>query len=432
MKAKKRASFAKIYLMAVSAFIMLCVIVYIVLAVMLNRYEQKAGQKRLAEKQIAESAQAAEEESRIAESERIKQELEEERQAKLRKEEDFNKRQNAAASAAEGAVSAIKNAAAKLSGVSAESFVRSLTETLNKDGSSLLSDMCGSAIGEYEKENALAAYADGLPGEYAYEMTSPLSAKIGKSGLYFEITLSETLKDGFLPEYSVKDASCRIKLRSYTVTVPAGAVLTVNGKTAKQTSPDEKTENVKDVPDAFNPPKIAVYALDGFINEPDISVSLDGKELICEKTGGSVYYREKDPYSDKTELYSEELTERIISLTFDYTDFIAGIYKFSQVKKNFYPDTKLYTALSGFDNRWYYTYDHIVNEDVKVSGFTVLSDRLVTARVVYYQTLYDIDENRLRRLSMKFDVTVGCPTDVKMPDKNKNYSSWVLIAINTQ
>jgi hypothetical protein len=249
----------------------------------------------------------------------------------------------------------------------------------------------------------------------------------------FDVTLKQTLKDGYIPEYGIDTVTCSLPLSSYTVTVPEGAELTVNGNKAAE-SPAEKAAGYEDVPDVFDPPRVSKYVLDGFLHEPKFAASLDGTELSYTKTDGAVAFTAPAD-KDKNELYKEELTGRIFKLIFDHTDFVAGIYKFSQIKGNLYPGTKLYTALSGFDNRWYYNYDYIQNENAKMTGFTVLSDRLVKATVSYDQALYDANGKRLRRIGMKFEVLIGAPSDPVVPngaDTEKSYASWLLISVENK
>ena len=117
-------------------------------------------------------------------------------------------------------------------------------------------------------------------------------------------------------------------------------------------------------------------------------------------------------------------------MTFKYTDFIAGVFKFEEIRDGIYKNTKLYKTLSGFDNRWYYSFDHIENENAKISNITVMSDRLISARVSYDQMLYDENGKRLRKVSMKFDVIIGSASEpvVQDPDDaDKLYSGWLLI-----
>ena len=438
MKAKKKPSFLMIYFTAVIVFLLLSTVFFVVMAVMLNNYEANAESKRIAAHQASESARiaaeearAAEEESRAAESERIQRELESER---AKAEKDFINRQNTVQNAAMSAAEEIKSAAKKLENSGSAAYVSALAARLDKEGSSVLTALCSGGLSAYEPEDAVAALYDGTPGKYNYEMTSELSARITKGSLYFEITLEKTLKDGYIPEYSLTGAECSVVYRSYTVTAPDGADVTVNGKAVTETPRKENAAAAKDVPAVFAPPRAAVYELNGFINAPTVSATLGGTALQCLVTDGAFEF--PFPAADKeiTDLYAAELSGRLLELTFKYTDFIAGVFKFDEIKDGIYKNAKLYKTLSGFDNRWYYTFDHIENENAKISNITVLSDRLVSARVSYDQMLYDENGKRLRKVSMKFDVITGCPSEPAVPDPDdadKLYPGWLLICVES-
>ena len=288
-------------------------------------------------------------------------------------------------------------------------------------------------MSEYEKEGALTSYIDSLPGGYGCAKLSDLFAKITKGDISFDVTLAKTLKDGYIPEYGIDTVTCSLPLISYTAILPEGAELTVNGRPAAAPTP-EKAAGYEDVPDVFDPPGVSKYELNGFLYEPKLAATMNGAELSYTKSDGAFTFTAPADI-DKNELYKKELTGRIFRLIFDHTDFVAGIYKFSQIKNNLYPGTKLYTALSGFDNRWYYNYDHIQNENAKMTGFTVLSDRLVKATVSYDQMLYDADGKRLRRVGMKFEVLIGTASDPVIPngaDTEKTYASWLLISVENK
>ena len=70
-----------------------------------------------------------------------------------------------------------------------------------------------------------------------------------------------------------------------------------------------------------------------------------------------------------------------------------------------------------------------------MTGFTVLSDRLVKATVSYDQMLYDADGKRLRRVGMRFEVLIGTASDPVIPngaDTEKTYASWLLISVENK
>ncbi len=421
MKKKKKPSFLTVYLSAVTCFILVCIVIYAVMAVMLNNYEAAAERKRIESAEQAAIDEREAEESRAAESERLKNEAENER---LKNEADFKKRQSAVSAAAEAAVAAIKNAAFELSRTSPSVYLTSLVAKLNESGSSPLCPFCKDGISEYERSDSLTEYIDSQSGKYVLQSSKGLKAEITKGDIRFDITLKETYNDGYMPDYGIDAVKCSLRLNSYTVSAPDGAVVTVNGKTASGGSTGTPLKYA-DIPEVFAPPTVRNYDLDGFVYEPAVEASLDGRRLVCQKNGSSFDFEYPD---DESGLYKEELSERILKLIFDHTDFIAGVYKFSQIKGNMHPGTKLYEALSGFDNRWYYTYDYIKNENAKISGVKAVSDRLVKATVSYDQTLYNSSGKRLRKVPMKFEVLIGTPAEPSIPSPDKSYPEWLLLS----
>ncbi|MBQ1847251.1 MAG: hypothetical protein II135_04515, partial [Clostridia bacterium] len=194
MKKKKKPSFLTVYLSAVTCFILVCIAIYVVMAVMLNNYEAAAERKRIESAEQAAIDEREAEESRAAESERLKNEAENER---LKNEADFKKRQSAVSAAAEAAVAAIKNVAFELSRTSPSVYLTSLVAKLNESGSSPLCSLCKDGISEYERSGSLTEYIDSQSGKYVLKSSKALKAEITKGDIRFDITLKETYNDGY-------------------------------------------------------------------------------------------------------------------------------------------------------------------------------------------------------------------------------------------
>ena len=178
---------------------------------------------------------------------------------------------------------------------------------------------------------------------------------------------------------------------------------------------DDLMEARKVVAKSFDVPACADYTAEGFVSRPVIEAKIDGRDCAVVR------------YSDKTvfltpsgDTYEKELHGTLFGLCGKYSDFVAGAFKFSELKPYLWRGTNLYKTLSEFDNRWYYNYDHIGNEGEKFTDFKVYSEDLVSFHAEYTQVLYDANNKVRFRIKIKLDVYAG---------RDKETGTWYLLDI---
>ena len=322
---KKISKFWLIYVICVAVIMILICGVLVYLSSYLKNYEIKA-QQEAAVKRAAEAQHLLE----------VKDEAE--RQSAV----GIAKRKNLIAAVKVAANSASVNIAEAVSS-SPERVMDAVLLSLNEHGISAVSEYVKCEVGKYEDPGAVFKYIDALPGAYSYETVSKLEYTLRKGGLDMAVSLAEGPGE---KNYGVSAVSVTIPLVSHKVTAPEGARITVNGKDADEQPEYQKQSYADSIPSFFTVPQIALYEFDGFIYRPEIKAYSGGKEC------SAVNYENKPVFTNPPdEKYKTELFDRICELSFAYSDFVAGAFKFEKMKPFLYSGTKLYRNLSSFDNR---------------------------------------------------------------------------------
>ncbi|MBO4423627.1 MAG: hypothetical protein J5879_09320 [Clostridia bacterium] len=411
---KKLPVFWKIYIFAVTVIALLCCAVLSGAALFLQNYEEKAEAERQTKAREAEISARIESES-LAESVFVKRNGEELEGAKI-----LTKR-----NALLGAMAEAEDAAAIHVSLSLDStperVMDALVALLDEKGVEAIGDKLKTNIGPYETQSAACSYINNMIGKYSYEKQSELSYALKKVGLTARVTLAVTGEnDDGHKTYAVREVQVDLPLTGCVIETPENAELFVNGIKAKET-PELTPVPVSDViPDTFYVPSTARYEIGGFIRQPELKAYTDGLECVVVRYPSRTVFL--TPSNDK---YKTELFDRICKLSFAYSDFVAGVFDFSVLKPYLYPGTRLYKDLSTFDNRWYYNYDHIVNENPSVSNVTVLSEQLVYADISYNQALCGEDGKVNHRVKIKLRVYLGCDERPSGTDT----SVWRLVAV---
>ena len=302
---------------------------------------------------------------------------------------------------------------------SPEKVIEAIVASLNENGAASIAEHLVSNAGKYEDPASVSAYIDSLPGAYSYKMISELEYSVFKGTFEAKVALSEG-KDSEkgLKTYGITSVSVSLPLKTYTAQAPAGARLTVNGKTVEEEPRLEKQNYSGIIPSSFSIPDTAFYEFDGFIYKPEIKAYLDGTECVYADGGDKAIFL--DPVCNK---YKSELFERICVLTFAYSDYVAGAIKFDEVSKCLYPGTDFKDNLAHFDTRWYYDFHHIVNTNAKITQLNVISENLVSAHIVFEQSLRSEKDHETKSVKIELDVYVGCG---KVP-AGKDKSAWLLV-----
>lgn len=400
-KIKKIPKFWKIYIFTVTAVILVFCVILLVLSGYLRSYE-KAAQEEAAVKRAEES-----------------QRLYDEKEAAERTGGIAVSRRTALVSAVSQAA---KHASVFVSDSvtsSADNVMRALVASLNEKGVSAVSRFADYGIGRYEDPAAAEKYIDAVSGEYSYQKLSGLEYSLKKGGLSAKVTLVEgENSESGAKTYRVGSVSVSLPLTSCRITVPEGASLTVNGKNVTEQPAYGDMPFSEMIPSSFSLPKLAYYELDGFVKAPELKAYLNGEECTASGSDGTTVFSAPSDEKLKSELY-----DRICELTFAYSDYVAGDLRFNEIKRYLYPDTKFYDNLAGFDTRWYYDYHHIVNENAKITQFTVLSDKLISARIEFDQSLRNSRDNETMNIKISLHVYIGCRSAPAGADK----SAWLLI-----
>ena len=398
--------FWRIYIFTVTVIVILCCVFFVFLSNYLRGYEQDAAYARSVE--AAENARA--------ESERLKAEerrrFEEQDSLELSAAEALGKRDALGILAASADDAGRRIALLSLDVTPAQAMERFVADL--GGGVSRFSRIISCNIGEYELTENLYSYLDSLEGEYTYSRSSDTTYSISKPGMTAVATLTASEKDGH-KSYDVTKLDVTVPLDSYSFEAPENAVVTVNGKvfTGKATLSPITLPSF--IPKSFDVPACADYTAEGFVSRPVIEAKIDGRDCAVVR------------YSDKTvfltpsgDTYEKELHGTLFGLCGKYSDFVAGAFKFSELKPYLWRGTNLYKTLSEFDNRWYYNYDHIGNEGEKFTDFKVYSEDLVSFHAEYTQVLYDANNKVRFRIKIKLDVYAG---------RDKETGKWYLLDI---
>ena len=413
---RKISKFWKVYIFAVTVAVILSVGLLLAMTAYLKGYEVNAAEKRKAEAREAEISRAYESESEAA---RL---AEEKNMAELEVGSDILMLDNMKDAVSAAAAAAEKHVILSVDS-SPERVMETLIASLRHNGIRSLEDVLVCSTGKYESRSSVIRYLDGLPGEYSYEKLSELEYRLRKDEKIADIKLSvQNIREDGHKVYGVASAEAEIPLFRIVVEAPEGAVITANGKTVDD-APELTVRAVPDyVPKKFKVPSVARYELRGFIYEPELEAVYGGSECV------KIRYEDKISFlTPSSDIYKTELNEKIFTLCFAYSDFVAGARDFNSIKPVLYPGTKLYDGLSGFDNRWYYNFDHITNADARISYFTVWSENLVSAHVEYTQELRSETDRVNFRIKIPLDVYIGCDDASKGKD-----ADWRLISVESR
>ncbi len=405
--------FWKIYIFVITLIIIASSVFFLIFSLNLRKYEQTSAAERREREREAEISR------QIESDEAALREFEEKSSAELSAAEALSKRSRLLSEIAEAEKSALTHVSVSLDS-KPEKVMDALMTELSRKGSSCLQSVIGINIGKYEDISSVFRYIDAVQGEYSYEKKDELSYTVRKGGLSLDARLSEGAPDeAGHKTYSLSSVSVIIPLHSYRTEMPENAVLKINGRTVTETPAIKKREVSVNVPSSFEIPSVASYSFDGFVYRPHITAELDGAECV------KVDYEDKFVFRAQNDgAYKTLLSDRICTLAFMYSDFVAGDFKFDVLKPYLYPSTVLYRGLEDFDNRWYYDYTSIENANAKITDFTVISDRLISVHIEYEQLLYRGTKVH-KRIPFKFDIYVGCGKSADTQDPE----SWRLVSV---
>ena len=411
-KIKSLPKFWKIYIFAVTVFILIVLLFFAVLIILLNNYEAHAAQDR------SERAYQAEVSKQLEEEEAARRELDKINAEELACAEAIEKRDKLLS-----VLSGADKAAAEYVRVSAEATpdkaTASLLEALSSGGASVIADSLVCKTGKYETESSVIKYLDSLPGTYSFEPVSGLEYKLKKGGF----TASAVFKPGPEDEnghktYTLDTVIADVPTSTFKITVPEGAVLKANGVQVTEAPKIKEQDFADGIPSSFRLPGAAEYELEGCVYEPLFDVTLDGKPCPRRDKGSRIVFSR--PVSD---VNAFGIAERLQTACYKYSARIADQITLDELNKYLYKNTKFYDAIQNLSVKWYYYCDRLENVNYTVTDFTVWSDRLVSAHVVYDQMIY---WNGRLNADMVIDLVVFMGTNDAGADKN----SWLIVNID--
>ena len=273
------------------------------------------------------------------------------------------------------------------------------------------------SISEYEKMDNVVSYFETLiaKGELSFarksgEYTSEKPVYVVKSAdrIIAKVSLSEASRNSHdFTEWKTE----RISLGEYveaaneiTITAPAAAQITINGKTVDDTilaASDVEVEATKNVGDYVTTPKNNVYKISGMIAEPEILATLDGTELAVtesEKKPGEYTIQ----YPSDEELL-EAQKENITAINTAYGKYIINKGSLSKLQSYMVGNAKKYVsdipAVWAFLYGKTYTYQF---ENDTISNFVKYSEDCFSCDVHYDLYVEWNNENKTYDTNMKY------------------------------
>ncbi|MBO4423140.1 MAG: hypothetical protein J5879_06850, partial [Clostridia bacterium] len=355
-KKKKLSKFWKIYIFVITLIVLGSLIFFAILTDNLRKYEITSSEARKAQEREAEISRQAESE---AEESKL---LNEKNKSEMQGEAAVESRASLLELISEAEQNGLEHVSVSLNSTP-DKVMDALISELNKKGISYLFDILSYNTGKYEKTSSVRKYIDGLPGEYSYKGAGDALYTVSKGDFNINVTLKENGVDNEGHKtYALSSANVTLPLSSYKIEAPENAEITVNEIKLNETPSLTSTGLPDSVPSGFGVQSTASYTLDGFIYRPDVKAQMDGEDCVL------LQYEDRFVFKTPSEqLLKTELNDRICELCFAYSDFVAGAFKFDEMKPYVYKNTELYKRLAEFDNRWYYNYDHIRNENANIT-----------------------------------------------------------------
>lgn len=164
--------------------------------------------------------------------------------------------------------------------------------------------------------------------------------------------------------------------KDYTVTVPKGSQVMVNGVSLEQSyviDDNAECKNLGNVTKYITAPKMTVYKLTGLVSQPDIKVT------------GPVYNSELEPESDEdgqivygfesTDSLKAEQEERIIAITKTYGNYVTNDVGYSALSPYILPGSYATSYLKNIAKTNIWTASHSAND---FDGLTVYNYQIYT------------------------------------------------------
>ncbi len=257
---------------------------------------------------------------------------------------------------------------------------------------------------EFEDESVLDSYINEMMnGEASYSRNGKESSA---EKTVYDITINDKTvaratvtpceeEAGFgMHEYEVSGVQFgKVRVSSYSVTIPSNAVLYFGNKKVDEKyitskgEPYPETENFQ----GYFEGKICdvTYTVDGFIAPPEVTV----KDAY-----GNTLKKDGDKYV-MSHTKNEELSQLALDFSKAYSEYILGDGTFYNVANYLAPDMPLYTELYFFENQWhnYHTdYDFL---DIEMGDPLFYSDTCASVRIKYDHVLYGVQTDNGERHS---------------------------------
>ena len=255
-----------------------------------------------------------------------------------------------------------------------------------------------SQISAYETEESIAAYFDQITAEKEFALQSVSSGVGGdlqyvvkcdnKKFVTFSVVKSgETTEHGF-DLYRLSDVALNEKLlNAYSVEVPLGYSLTVNGIAADETyclGDRIETESKEFMPEGVDGIVYTTYTFDKMCEVPTFAVTApSGKACeVVQKENGA--YHAKIVYDDAL---ADAYSEYVIEATKAYACYLQKDATFGKVGKYMDPTSQLYANIKSSPNWMVIDHTSYDFEDITTSEFYAYSEDVFSCRVTLTHVL---------------------------------------------
>lgn len=255
-----------------------------------------------------------------------------------------------------------------------------------------------SQISEYESEESIAAYFDDVTAGQEFALQS-VSTGVGgdlqyvvkcdnKKFVTFSIVKSgETTEHGF-DLYRLSDAVLNEKLlNTYSIKVPIGYSLTVNGVAAdvQYCLGDRiETESQEFMPEGVDGIVYTTYMFPKLCGEPTFAVTAPNGKICEVMQNEDGVYHAKIAYDDAL---ADAYSEYVVEATKAYACYLQKDAGFAKVGKYMDPTSQLYANIKSSPNWMVIDHNSYDFEDIQTSEFYAYSEDVFSCRVTLTHVL---------------------------------------------
>lgn len=178
--------------------------------------------------------------------------------------------------------------------------------------------------------------------------------------------------------YSIRQEE--IPTKAYTVYLPQGKTLLVNGRAVPETARDPQTTPVSSfsvLKDAAQIPQLVKYRLEGFTREPDFSLEGEAYTSVLDMGDGKAIL----PAAGEEERAERETL--ILKVAEVYARFTARDASREDMSGYLYRNSEFYTRMNAFDNSWFIDHDTAEFRNARIEQMTDYGEDCFTAEIYF-------------------------------------------------